>query len=514
MQTYEQASALKMQTQAADPIHYNVKYSYRKSKYRHLYHQNGIIGYFKVRLVEAKNLKRWHWSMLGMGPVKFLGLSHAHGQVSSFAVMKLGFRSRNGNRAYASETGTSANSVAHNSVHVATAATVAENSMYGTTVDSNISWENESIASALSVSTSASTSAPSPLSFASSSSKRPKEGPGCPIRTKEYRSSVVKSNSNPSWPTVQSSSNISIFNIPLEKGIMPKDGMEIYLSIQMKEEWSALDSIVPVKSGGDGLLGEAEINLTPLVLRGFGFDHSYLNAHDAKEEIDFLDQWVYLHPPTSRNMDKSTDVGMDDNDLEYSAGKVRIIVSYEPNGFSPRRGDIVALEAFARQSVASYTYRPIIHPSHPLRVRDVRGEYLLCAFDLPHCKDGSQVHEESNGRQRIAAPKEGSIRLHRNTVFVIERTNLVDSAINVALKPADVVLSTPLGKEVTETISPYVEAAGDILMPAVLSTKLFFEAAKVGGSAFAVGLKSAVSSVAESQDPEKRRRMKKRSSSE
>jgi hypothetical protein len=55
---------------------------------------------------------------------------------------------------------------------------------------------------------------------------------------------------------------------------------------------------------------------------------------------------------------------------------------------------------------------------------------------------------------------------------------------------------------------------GDVLMPAVLSTKLFFEAAKVGGSAFAVGLKSAVSSVAESQDPEKRRRMKKRSSSE
>jgi hypothetical protein len=246
----------------------------------------------------------------------------------------------------------------------------------------------------------------------------------------------------------------------LEKGIMPKDGMEIYLSIQMKEEWSAVDCIVPVKSGGDGILGEAEINLTPLVLRGFGVDA--LNESSHLEQVDFLDEWVALNPPSSHIVEKLT--ANVENDGFNSAGMVRLIISYEPNGFSPRRGDIVALEAFARQSVAMSTYRPIIHPSHPLRVRDVRGEYLLCSFDLPHCKDSNLCSSDSRRcQQKKDVPIEGSIRLHRNAVFVIERTNLIDSAINVALKPADVVLSTSVGKEVTNTISPYVEAAGEFI---------------------------------------------------
>jgi len=49
-------------------------------------------------------------------------------------------------------------------------------------------------------------------------------------------------------------------------------------------------------------------------------------------------------------------------------------------------------------------------------------------------------------------------------------------------------------------------------MPAVLSAKLFVEAAKVGGSAFTVGLKSAMSSVVENKDPEKRRRSQRNNS--
>lgn len=457
-----------------------------------------------------------------MGPVKLLGLSHAHGQVSSFAVMKLVFRSRR--RSGDGVGAAAAAAAAAEGSDLATTATmdvISNSSIY----DSNISWENDSIASALSASTTASVNGnvPSPLSFISGTNGKRQVARqqqqqlsllGSAVHTKEYRSSVVRSNSNPSWPTVQSSSNVSIFNMALEKGIMPKDGMEIYLSIQMKEEWSAVDTIVPVKSGGDGMLGEAEINITPLVLRGFNVDAG--DFHNLEEEeVDFLDEWVALNPPSSRSVERSTLTDLDNEEFN-AAGKVRLIVSYEPNGFSPRRGDIVALEAFARQSVAMSTVRPIIHPSHPLRVRDIRGEYLLCSFDLPCCKEGN-LGDSDNRRgnpNNKNMPIEGSIRLHRNTVFVIERTNLIDSAINVALKPADVVLSTHIGKEVTSTISPYVEAAGDVLMPAVLSTKLFFEAAKVGGSAVAVGLKSAVSSVAESQDPEKRRRMNKRSSSE
>jgi hypothetical protein len=46
---------------------------------------------------------------------------------------------------------------------------------------------------------------------------------------------------------------------------------------------------------------------------------------------------------------------------------------------------------------------------------------------------------------------------------------------------------------------------GELLMPVFLSSKLFFEAAKVGGGAFAVGMKAALATVAANQNPEKRR---------
>ena len=59
--------------------------------YRHLHHQRGIIGTFHVRLLEGRNLQRKHWSALSLGPVKHLGLSRAHGEVSSFGTLRLAF---------------------------------------------------------------------------------------------------------------------------------------------------------------------------------------------------------------------------------------------------------------------------------------------------------------------------------------------------------------------------------------------------------------------------------------
>ena len=118
-QTYEQTAANTTLKQTPDPIHWNQEYSFRKQPYRHLNHQNGIIGSFTVRLVEARGLKRSHWSVLGMGVVKHLGLSNAHGEVSSFASMKLGFRFRSkdvSNAASSSSSfSSSSSSMSHNS---------------------------------------------------------------------------------------------------------------------------------------------------------------------------------------------------------------------------------------------------------------------------------------------------------------------------------------------------------------------------------------------------------------
>ena len=442
-QTYEQANAKKLNLTATDPIHYNAKYSYRNSPYRHLHHQNGKIGTFKVRLVESKNLKRRHWSMLGLGPIKHLGLSRAHGEVSSFATLRLHFVSRREGNDIAQSKSSDSFTVDRD--------------------DPNLAWEeSESIASVVSASTSASVtaSASTPASASASASvpnsssyeikkqDRKSIRPSKSYFSKEYRSSTIRSNSNPKWPTVQSEQNTSFFEMDLEKASMPQDGMEIFLRIQMREEVTPADSIVPVKGGsGNGILGIATVNLTPLVLRGFGSD-----ASCDLDGVDVWDKWVEL--PSPQQTDKKTDTGGDDG-----TSQVRFLISYEPVGFSPRRGDTVALESFARQPYATSPFRPILPPLTPMRVKDIRGEHLLCLFELK-IQNGDEGNNNSPNCNNNVVVREGSLRLHRNAIFVIERTNVIDCAVNVALKPSDIILSTPIGREVTQTLTPYVESAG------------------------------------------------------
>eukprot|EP00578_Thalassiosira_sp_NH16_P032442 CAMPEP_0181081026 /NCGR_PEP_ID=MMETSP1071-20121207/2886_1 /TAXON_ID=35127 /ORGANISM="Thalassiosira sp., Strain NH16" /LENGTH=109 /DNA_ID=CAMNT_0023162553 /DNA_START=49 /DNA_END=375 /DNA_ORIENTATION=- len=59
--------------------------------HRHLHHQRGTVGTFRVRLLEGRGLTRKHWSALGLGPVRHLGLSKACGEVSSFGTLRLAF---------------------------------------------------------------------------------------------------------------------------------------------------------------------------------------------------------------------------------------------------------------------------------------------------------------------------------------------------------------------------------------------------------------------------------------
>jgi len=537
-QTYEEASALASAVKTADPIHYNPSFAYRNFAYRHLHHQNGKIGTFTVRVIEARNLKRSHWSVLGLGPVKYLGLSRAHGQVSSCAVLRLGFRPRRGQE----NANTTENTIvdknagmqsvpAHNQQPSASFSARNISPAYSVDSVSPSPFENKSIASAVSVSlpftsTPASIGASSISSFAGKGSVDNERNPiksnisslqnvDPDVNTyysKIYKSTTVRSNSNPNWPTVQTPNNQSTFAVELHKG-MPIDGMQIFLQIQMREEKTAADTIVPVFKGGDDLLGESEIDVTELVLRGFGDSKSRAKIEMPSTEaevMDVWDRWIELDDASATKV-ASTSASQHTSNTNRSnlteeiinldeSSRVRIMISYEPNGFNPRRGDIVALESFARLSIFESNSRPIIPPLHPFRVKDIRGEYILCSFDTNFsCKE-----ESSNSGK--APMKIGSTRLHRNAIFVVERTNIVDSTLDVALKPADAVLSTSIGKEMSDVVQPYVESAGDLLMPALLSAKLFLQATTVGSGAVIVGVKSAAAAVVESQNPRRRRK--------
>jgi hypothetical protein len=560
--TFEQRSAIQTLQKSPDPIHYNPNYSYRNQPYRLLHHQKGVIGNFHVRIVEGKGLKRNHWSVLGLGVVKHLGLSNAHGEVSSYGNFRLGFRQRrhnnrqdrnnyNGKLVQQEEDQQEEEEVQQFGTSVATAtataatATAAAASLQNTQNTSHHQHHNHNIIYT--------------------------------NNNKTYQSSTIPSNSSPKWPSVQTSTNKSSFQIPLYKGSMPVDGMEIILSIQMKEEKSAADTFVnyvPVVGGGiigqggsgsmdydynynkrsnhgdgSGLLGVGEINLTGLVLRDNYYNYSNSCGEQGDEVVDVYDEWITLSNPIHQQQQQQQQQQHGNKDKHSNDyGKVRLLISYEPNGYKPQKNDIVAFESFARQPNNVTSQCPSIVPLlHPFKVKDVKGEYILAVYDTFFGNHNFNTHQQQqqqqqqqlykndldyqydddddninyyhshlnshnrNSPQSTLIPKQGSIRIHRNSIFVIERTNLLDNAINISLTPTDILLSTPLGQNVTDATQPYIEAAGDLLAPVILSSKLLLEAGKVGGGALAIGLKSAVVSVVQSSDPEKRRRAKRNS---
>lgn len=90
--TYEATKAAESISHQPDPIHWQRNTSFRDSQYRQLHHQKGICGIFSCRLLEASDIRRVYWSALALGPVKHLGLSKAHGAVSSFCSFSMTFR--------------------------------------------------------------------------------------------------------------------------------------------------------------------------------------------------------------------------------------------------------------------------------------------------------------------------------------------------------------------------------------------------------------------------------------
>jgi len=326
------------------------------------------------------------------------------------------------------------------------------------------------------------------------------------------KSTAMPNSNNPKWSSSQTPMNKSIFQIPLRKGTMPQDGMKIYLSVMIKEERTTADILAPgILKGGSDVLGFADIDLTQLVMK------------QSDENTDVIDEWVCLEYNDESDQSlapiNQSPHSLGSKNNKKSVGKVRFILSYEPNGYIPQRGDIVALESFARRQPSLSASHLIVPPLTPLQVIDFQGEYFLVSFKtLPlndetnhvqkHCKSGDNEIQTRHSR------RSGRVRLHRNTIFVIERKSFVDSAISMALTPTDAVLSTSIGQNVSNIAQPYVEAGGELIMPAVLSGRLLLEAAKVGSSAFIIGLKSACFAVVKSKNPERRRKPNRSSYSE
>jgi hypothetical protein len=408
--TYESTKARRSTQSQPDKIHWDGKTSFRDQPYRQLHHQRGFIGFFKVRLLEASDLKRSYWSPLALGPVRHLGLSKAHGDVSSFCSFTL---------TYADSYERDDAKRKHRSVGIRQG-----------------DWDKKPAAK-------------------DSSSKQHNKQP-------MIVSPVVPADNNPFWENCQ-------FELPLRKGCMPEDGMRIQLQVRVDEDSTAVENIIPgIPSGGDSrLLGIGRIDITDLCLGESSRDRQSLpgvqeswipislpdqHKQESSEQFSFSKDDDPLAPPAAKS---------DQSDPVRITGMVRVLVTYEPVGLEPQPKDIVALEAFARRNLASASCRPLLQPLMPLTVVERRGSYLLCEYTL------------SDTRRRKAC-----VRLHRNVVFVIERQNLADAAHDLALLPIDVVMSTPLGQAAAHALAPAAAAVKEVFMPALLTAKLLWMAAR------------------------------------
>jgi hypothetical protein len=404
--TYEATKAQERNSSQADKIHWEQDSAYRKKAYRQLHHQNGIIGSFQIRLLEAADLKRSHWSPLGLGPVKLLGLSKAVGAVSSFVSFTL---DRGSNDA-----------------------------------EINPSPDSKPAAKRL-------------------------ELPPC------FVSSVIPQDNNPVWTNCY-------FDLRLLKGAL-QDSQPIRICIRVDEESTAVENLIPgVQTGGDSrLLGTGTLDLTSLCLGQI--------VESGQPQVGVLDTWVDLYKEGGNESTSARDLKSDDGLMKNPAedlvnsngtmGRVRVLVSYNPNGMEPQPNDIVALEAFARIQPRQASCRPILPPLLPLHVVKTSGPWLLVEYQL--------------SERRRYNDKKAFLRLHRNSVFVIERRNFIDETLNLALLPADVFMSTPLGDATKDILGPAFIAGKQLLMPALLSSKLLWMALRTTALASITGVQAATS---------------------
>lgn len=121
----------------------------------------------------------------------------------------------------------------------------------------------------------------------------------------------------------------------------------------------------------------------------------------------------------------------------------------------------------------------IIPPLLPLYVVEVKEPWVLVKYELP-------VKNENGESRRIAC-----MRIHRNAVFVIERKNIIDATVNIVLMPAEFVLNTPVGRNAQEACGPLIVASKQLIMPAILSSKLVWMALRTTALASLKGVAAA-----------------------
>ncbi|CAM9322002.1 unnamed protein product [Ectocarpus sp. 6 AP-2014] len=209
---------------------------------------------------------------------------------------------------------------------------------------------------------------------------------------------------------------VEVMKGDIRPGELPRLAVQVFNQDSIVQ--SVLSSAVSTVMGSRGsLLGAGELDVSSLLSGG---------AH-------LIDTWVELEPK----------------------GRVHVHVEYEPKGIQPEKNDVVFLESFARWGDSL-----VIPPGVPMVVLDSKPPFLLVAFDT------------FTGR-------EGRLRLHRNTVSVVERLSWLDVSLAMLARPVDALLRTDTGSWCVRKSRPLLQPLIVMVTPLQASLLVAFSALKV-----------------------------------
>ena len=393
-------------------------------------------------------MSRNYWSALALGPMKLLGLSKAHGGVSSFI--------------------------------------------------------------SFSIDTTATSKYKRPTSTNDYDQKLPPKRSSADNQFLDYSafaSPVIPNDNNPVWTNCQ-------FEMPLKKGAL-RDGQPVRIALRVDEDATAFENIIPGIPSVGGvarLLGVGNLDVTSLCLGQnpatgrptTGVIDTWVpirlpdeHEHELPGGLEGVDEKLLLHKKVEAvdDLDKkmaATNTKQDGSksDSKDTVGRVRVSITYTPHGMQPQKNDVVALEAFARQNPSTATCRSILPPLLPLRVVESSDPWLLVMYSISSDTNEHRFREYPDEFQNNDDRK-ACMRIHRNAVFVIERKNLLDGALNLALQPAELLLSTPLGQGAREVLGPVLVASKQLLMPALVTSKLLWMAVRTTALAGFTGMSAA-----------------------
>lgn len=324
--TYEAAKAQQSNQRHPDRIHWEERKSFRGQPYRLLHHQRGKMGTVSVRLVEASDLKRSYWSALALPGVKHLGLSTAHGEISSFCSLGIDYQPRTEEswRQPAEPNQKPQFTTNVNTKYTQKSPTAHKNN--------NPVWENCN------------------MTFDLHKGAMPVDGMKILLRLRMDEDSTAVENILPGIPSGGDTRLIGVGCLDITSICLGENTLGQTIP-------GVLDAWIPIS-----MKGQPSQHLSP---------QSLLREATAAS--------FHHEDPLAPPKDSHTTAG-NSHATSSITGMVRVIVTYEPHGLEPMPRDIIALECFARRSNVHNSCRPLLPPLMPLQVIDRRSSYILAEY--------------------------------------------------------------------------------------------------------------------------------------